>query len=86
MEQIGTYRAILAGGPILTYGERPIYGIRTIGLPLVKRDVNQVLVKCHGCSNGKGWHDALVWINIDRVDVTITKEGITTQWPASSST
>lgn len=63
MDQVGTYRTIVAGGPSLMWGDSPIYGFRVIGLPVIKQDRDQVLVRAFG---------QMVWINIPRSDVTIT--------------
>lgn len=82
MEQIGTYKSLVCGDECgvtnvpLMYADVPIYGIRVIGLPMVKRDVHQVLID---------WFDHDVWINVPRHDVTLTKEGIEHQWPLISN-
>lgn len=66
MDQVGTYRTIIAGGWDIAnhmWGNVPIYGFRVIGLPAIKQDRDQVLVKAFG---------HMIWINMPRSEVTIT--------------
>ena len=62
---IGTYRNCLGdwGAELgIVYWPTPIFGLREVGLPLVKRDFTQVLVESIG---------GLAWINVEPSDITL---------------
>ena len=64
-QAIGTYRSCLGywGEELgVVYWPTPIFGVREVGLPLVKRDFTQVLIESIG---------GLAWINVEPSDFTL---------------
>ena len=59
---LGHYHSVWAGGPDrkVFHHNKPFFGRREVGLPIIKRDVLQIRVVSLG---------QLAWINIDENDI-----------------